>query len=107
MRTRSISFSIGILAVSAAMSASSAEACLPGSALLFGTPGCATDQANSQQACPAQSVNGNTGNDCILSRQDVSKAVGTMGNMAAGGIGIATNVMRALSDQALRMASPN
>ena len=106
MRKHSLSWSLGILAVSAVMTASSAQACTFGLPFLSDSPSCATAQ-DSNQACPTQGLNGTSDNSCILSQQDVSKAVSTVGTMAAGGIGIASNVMKALSNQAQRLISTN
>ncbi len=108
MRNRLLPWSLGILAVSAVMTVSSAQACGIGLPFLSGSPTCANGQ-EINQACPAptQSEDGNSDNNCIVSQKDVSKAVSTVGTMAAGGIGIASNVMQVLSHEAQRFVSTN
>lgn len=96
-----------ILAISALVATTSAQACMFGMASQSVVPACANAQAGNA-TCPASGGGGGgkDGNGCVLSKQDVSSAANTMGNMAAGGIGIAAGIMRALADQADRYTAP-
>ncbi len=96
---------LGVLAVSAAITASSAQACMFGLPLLSGLQNCPTGQPG-EPSCPAQGGPSGRDDTCILSKKDVTNAAGSMGGMAAGGMEIAANVMRALSGQAMKFMPP-
>ncbi len=110
MKSRSSKNTLIVLAMASLLSAGAAQAgmgsCLS-SRMGSSGGGCASEQG-SGQACQLRDERGNRGNrdnlarqgdSCGVDRQEMMQAVGTV---AAGGIGIATQVMRTLLDEANR-----
>jgi hypothetical protein len=98
--------SLGVLAVAALLSTSPAQACMDGGMPFFssgsGSSSCATAQAPAQakpQSCPQP---GNQGQSCGLVNPELMAAVG---DMAAGGMQIATHMMRVLAEEVSRYAA--
>ena len=62
--------------------------------------------ARSQSSCPARSAGGKDEGACILSQGDLANTMNAMGTLAAGGMEMASQVMRAVSEQALGLQAP-
>lgn len=98
-RTMPALFLAGLLSAGAAQAGMGS--CLSGM-MNPSSSGCANEQGNGQ-ACPLRDGKTNQGEACAGDRQELMQAVG---NVAAGGIGIATQVMRTLLDEANRRVGP-
>lgn len=102
MNASAMKKSVGGVALAALLTMSSAQACMPGMPFQSASSDCAAGQARSQP-CPAQGAQAGRGQACVDSKQELMSA---MGSMAAGGMGIATNVMRVLVEEADRYLAP-
>jgi hypothetical protein len=102
MNANAMMKSVGVVALAALLTMSSAQACMPGMPFQSGSSGCAAGQKASQP-CPAQGAQGNRGQACVDGKQELISA---MGSMAAGGMEIAANVMRVLVEEADRYLAP-
>ncbi len=89
------------LAFTGFLLAGPAQACMPGLPFLSDMDRCPSTSSASAPACPAS---GESGAGCLISQQDVGRAVGAMGTVAAGGLGFAADILRTLSDQASRIS---
>jgi len=96
---------LGILAFSSALTATPAQACLFGLPFTLGTPSCAAGPAGSP-ACPTQAQPGGGDADCLLHKRDLVEAASAMGGMAAGGMEMASGILRTLADRATRAFPP-
>jgi hypothetical protein len=96
---------LGILTFASALAATPAQACLFGLPSLPNPASCAAG-ASGAPSCPAQAQPGGRDADCLLHKRDLMGAANAMGNMAAGGMGLAGGIMRALTDKAMRIAPP-
>lgn len=100
--------SLSVLAVVALLSSGSAQACMGGMSMFSaGAPGpdaCATTQVPSQvQIQPKSCLQGGAqGQSCGLINPELMAAVG---DMAAGGMQIATHMMRVLAEEVSRYAA--
>lgn len=90
------------LAVSLALGASSAQACMFALPSLVPAATCPT-QAETGPLCPAQP--GARDPDCLLHKRDLAQAAGTVGNMAAVGMNLAGGLFRGLAEQTQRISS--
>lgn len=97
---------LGILAIATALTAPPAQACMFGLPFLSGNPSCAAGAANAS-SCPTQARPGGGDADCLLHKRDLMHAANAMGSMAAGGMGMAGGVLRALADKAMRALPPD
>lgn len=91
--------SLTALALTVALGASSAQACVFGLPFLAPAAACPT-QAETGPACPVQPSERDP--DCLLHKRDLAQAAGAMGNMAAGGMNLAGGLFRGLVEQAQR-----
>jgi len=96
---------LGILAISAALTAVPAQACMFGLHFLPNNTSCAAGAAVSP-SCPTQAQPGGRDRDCLLHKRDLMDAAQAMGSMAAGGMEMAGGIMRALADKAIRSLPP-
>lgn len=76
--------------------------CMTAGPLAAPAPACAGDPGRGQ-ACPLRDDRGRQSDGCTADRDELMRSVG---KMAAGGIGIASQVMRALLEEANRYADP-
>lgn len=111
MKAKTTIPSLGVLAVATLLAASPAQACMMGGMPFFSSgPGqnsCATDPARVQpqiqpRACPQGGEAGNPGQGCGLINPELMAA---MGDMAAGGMQIATHMMKVLAEEVSRYAA--
>ncbi|MCP5277651.1 MAG: hypothetical protein H6935_04730 [Thiobacillus sp.] len=107
MKAKTTIPSLGALAVATLLSASPAQACMGGGMPFFssgpGQASCATGQVQAQtrhQACPQGGEAGGQ-QACGLINPELMAA---MGDMAAGGMQIATHMMRVLAEEVSRYA---
>ncbi len=102
MKNRTLLKSFRVLAVSGLLATGTAEAgmgpCMAGAA----TPPCAGGQGD-RPACAVPVARAEGGAACAPGNAQMMDA---MGNMAAGGIGIAAQVMRTLMQEANRYLAP-
>lgn len=114
--------SLGVLAIVTLLGASPAQACLGGMSFFSSGPSvgqssCATEPVREQAprqagkqaprlaaspSCPAPGEAGRQGESCGLINPEMLSA---MGEMAAGGMQIATHMMRVLADEVGRYAA--
>lgn len=117
MKAKTTIPSLGVLAATALLVASPAQACMGGGMPFFssgpGSASCATAQPQTQaqvqarpqlksQSCPQGGQAGNPGQSCGLLNPEM---VSAMGDMAAGGMQIATHMMRVLAEEVSRYAA--
>ena len=109
MKAKTTIPSLGALAVVTLLSTSPAQACMGGGMPFFssgsGQSSCATGQAQVQpqpRSCPQGGEAGNPGQGCALINPELMAA---MGDMAAGGMQIATHMMRVLAEEVSRYAA--
>lgn len=117
MKAKTTIPSLGVLAATALLVASPAQACMGGGMPFFssgpGSASCATGQAQTQtqapmppqlkpQSCPQGGQAGNPGQSCGLMNPEMMSA---MGDMAAGGMQIATHMMKVLAEEVSRYAA--
>lgn len=93
---------LSALALSVALGASSAQACVFGLPFPAPAAACPTPMETGQ-ACPAQP--GERDPDCLLHKRDLTQAAGAMGNMVAGGMNLAGGLFHRLAEQAQRAGS--
>lgn len=109
MKAKTTIPSLGAMALVSLLAASSAQACMGGGMPFFssapGQQSCATDQARVQpqpRSCPQGGEAGKPGQGCGLASPELMSA---MGDMAAGGMQIATHMMRVLAQEVSRYAA--
>lgn len=105
MTRHSLPALLGILAISSALTATPAQACMFGLPFLPNPPACAAG-AGGGSSCPTQAQPGTRDVDCLLHKRDLTDAANAMGSMAAGGMQMAGGLMRALTDRAMRAIPP-
>lgn len=98
---------LGALAFVALLTASPAQACMDGGMPFFfsgsGASSCASAKAQAQaQSCPLPGEAAHQGQSCGLINPEMMAA---MGDMAAGGMQIATHMMRVLAEEVSRYAA--
>lgn len=96
---------LAILAISSALTATPAQACMFGLPFLPNNSSCAAG-ATGAPSCPTQAEQGGRDGDCLLHRRDLTDAAHAMGSMVAGGMEMAGGIMRALADKAMRAVPP-
>ena len=95
----------GILAISATLTTTPAQACMFGLPFLPNDSSCAAG-ATGNHSCPTQAQPVGRDGDCLLHKRDLLDTANTMGSMAAGGMEMAGGIMRALADRAMRSIPP-
>lgn len=93
--------SLGALALVTLLAASPAQACMPFFSGGAGQASCATAQP-APQSCPLPGQADSTGQACGLINPEL---VAALGDMAAGGMQIATHMMRVLAQEVGRYAA--
>lgn len=105
MTSHSLPALLGILAISAALTTTPAQACMFGPPFLPNNSSCAAGAAGNP-SCPTQAQPGGRDGDCLLHKRDLMEAANAMGSMAAGGMEMVGGIMRALADKAMRSVPP-
>ncbi|MGQ9686271.1 MAG: hypothetical protein ACUVT2_08210 [Thiobacillaceae bacterium] len=105
MTRHSLTALLSILAISATLSTTPAQACMFGLPFLPNNSSCAAGAAGNP-SCPTQAQPGGRDGDCLLHKRDLMDAANTMGSMAAGGMEMAGGIMRSLADKAMRLVPP-
>ena len=99
--------SLGALAFSAFFAASPAQACMPFFSSSTGPDACPSVQAQAQprvqpRACPQPGQTEHQGQACGLINPEL---MAVLGDMAAGGMQVATHMMRVLAEEVGRYAA--
>jgi len=104
MKAKTTIPSLGALAVAGLLVVSPAQACMGGMPFFSSGPAsCASTQAQpAPRACPQPGQAGSGASSCGLINPDLLAA---MGDMAAGGMQIATHMMRVLAEEVSRYAA--
>lgn len=93
--------SLGAMAFVTLLAAGPAQACMPFGPAGAGQSSCATPQS-APSSCPAPGQDGKAGQSCGLVNPELMSAVG---EMAAGGMQIATHMMKMLATEVGRYAA--
>lgn len=105
MTRHSLPALLGILAISAALTTTPAQACMFGLPLQPNDSSCVAGTTGNR-SCATQAQPSGRDGDCLLHKRDLMDAANTMGSMAAGGMEMAGGIMRALADRAMCSVSP-